>query len=71
MSRKTRVDIAVSSEIMAILALTTDLKDMRERLGKMVVANDRQGNPVTAEDLVSSCFKKMVAMGKICRIALR
>ena len=52
MERKTRFDIAVSSEIMAILALTTSLKDMRERLGNMVVASDRQGNPVTAEDLV-------------------
>ncbi|CAG7837830.1 unnamed protein product [Allacma fusca] len=52
--RKTRFDIAVASEIMAILALTSGLKDMRERLGKMVVASDRQGNPVTAEDLGAS-----------------
>ncbi len=36
---------------MAILALTTDLADMRERLGRMVVAIDRDGNAVTAEDL--------------------
>uniref|UniRef100_A0A8C0IH51 formate--tetrahydrofolate ligase n=1 Tax=Bubo bubo TaxID=30461 RepID=A0A8C0IH51_BUBBB len=44
-------DIAVASEIMAILALTTSLQDMKERLGKMVVANDKKGEPVTAEDL--------------------
>lgn len=51
-SRKTRFDISVASEIMAILALTTDIKDMIERLGSMVVASDRKGNPVTANDLV-------------------
>lgn len=43
--------IAVSSEIMAILAVSTSLKDMRERMGKIVVAHDRSGNPVTTEDL--------------------
>ncbi len=44
-------DITVASEIMAILALTTDLADMRERLGRMVVAVNRKGEAVTAEDL--------------------
>jgi methylenetetrahydrofolate dehydrogenase (NADP+)/methenyltetrahydrofolate cyclohydrolase/formyltetrahydrofolate synthetase len=44
-------DISVASEIMAILALTTGLKDMRERFGRMVVALDTNGKPVTAEDL--------------------
>uniref|UniRef100_A0A8C3UVB8 formate--tetrahydrofolate ligase n=1 Tax=Catharus ustulatus TaxID=91951 RepID=A0A8C3UVB8_CATUS len=44
-------DIAVASEIMAILALTTSLQDMKERLGRVVVANDKKGEPVTAEDL--------------------
>jgi methylenetetrahydrofolate dehydrogenase (NADP+)/methenyltetrahydrofolate cyclohydrolase/formyltetrahydrofolate synthetase len=44
-------DITVASEIMAILALTTDLADMRDRLGRMVVAVNRQGAAVTAEDL--------------------
>ncbi|MDA8173551.1 MAG: formate--tetrahydrofolate ligase, partial [Nitrospiraceae bacterium] len=43
--------IAVSSEVMAILAVAKDLKDMRERMGKIVVAYDKQGNPVTTEDL--------------------
>ncbi|MDD5772235.1 MAG: formate--tetrahydrofolate ligase [bacterium] len=43
--------IAVSSEIMAILAVATDLKDMRERMGKIVVAYNKSGNPVTTADL--------------------
>ncbi|KAJ6660154.1 hypothetical protein lerEdw1_018081, partial [Lerista edwardsae] len=50
-SRQTKFDIAVASEIMAILALTSSLSDMRGRLGKIVVANDKKGQPVTAEDL--------------------
>jgi formyltetrahydrofolate synthetase len=48
---KSGYDITVASEIMAILALTTSLEDMRDRLGRMVVAIDRNGNAVTAEDL--------------------
>ncbi len=44
-------DITVASEIMAILALTTDLVDMRDRLGRMVVATDKHGQAVSAEDL--------------------
>ncbi len=44
-------DITVASEIMAILALTTGLEDMRERLGAMVVATNKHGEAVTAEDL--------------------
>ncbi|KJR43332.1 formate--tetrahydrofolate ligase [Candidatus Magnetoovum chiemensis] len=43
--------IAVSSEIMAILAVATDLKDFRERMGKIVVAYDKKGNPITTKDL--------------------
>ncbi len=43
--------IAVSSEVMAILSVSKDLKDMRERMGKIVVAYDKKGNPVTTEDL--------------------
>jgi formate--tetrahydrofolate ligase len=43
--------IAVSSEVMAILSVATDLADMRERMGKIVVAYDKKGNPVTTEDL--------------------
>jgi formyltetrahydrofolate synthetase len=44
-------DITVASEIMAILALTTGLEDMRKRLGAMVVATNKRGEAVTAEDL--------------------
>lgn len=39
---------------MAVLALTTSLEDMRERLGKMVVASSKKGEPVSAEDLVGT-----------------
>lgn len=49
---QTQFDIAVASEIMAILALASGLSDMKERMGKIVVANDKKGQPVTAEDLV-------------------
>src|SRR5579862_1226820 len=50
-TRSTGFDIAVASEIMAILALATSLKDMRERLGRMVIGTSRAGEPVTAEDI--------------------
>eukprot|EP00028_Trichosphaerium_sp_Am-I-7-wt_P007710 CAMPEP_0168514348 /NCGR_PEP_ID=MMETSP0405-20121227/4053_1 /TAXON_ID=498012 /ORGANISM="Trichosphaerium sp, Strain Am-I-7 wt" /LENGTH=642 /DNA_ID=CAMNT_0008533451 /DNA_START=273 /DNA_END=2201 /DNA_ORIENTATION=+ len=50
-TRETNFDISVASEIMAILALTTSLKDMRKRLGEMVVAFSTEGEPITAEDL--------------------
>ena len=43
--------ITVSSEVMAILAVATDLKDMRERIAKIVIAYDKKGNEVTAADL--------------------
>jgi formyltetrahydrofolate synthetase len=50
-SRQTGFDIAVASEIMAILALTTSLRDMRERLGRMVVGFSKTREPITADDL--------------------
>jgi len=43
--------IAVSSEVMAILSVATDLKDLRERMGRIVVAYDKKGNPITTKDL--------------------
>lgn len=49
---QTGFDIAVASEIMAILALADSLEDMRNRLARMVVGTSRSGQPVTAEDLV-------------------
>lgn len=48
---KSGFQITVSSEIMAILAVARDLKDMRERIGKIIVAYDKKGNPVTTADL--------------------
>lgn len=51
LSRKTGFDISVASECMAILALSSDLKDMRRRLGKIVVASSKDGEPISAEDL--------------------
>uniref|UniRef100_A0A673FMZ8 C-1-tetrahydrofolate synthase, cytoplasmic n=1 Tax=Sinocyclocheilus rhinocerous TaxID=307959 RepID=A0A673FMZ8_9TELE len=50
-TRTAQFDITVASEIMAVLALTTSLADMKEKLAKMVVATSRSGQPVTAEDL--------------------
>uniref|UniRef100_A0A673ZF65 Monofunctional C1-tetrahydrofolate synthase, mitochondrial n=1 Tax=Salmo trutta TaxID=8032 RepID=A0A673ZF65_SALTR len=49
--RETQFDIAVASEIMAILALADGLGDMKTRLGRMVVGSSRSGQPITAEDL--------------------
>jgi len=49
--RFTGFDISVASEVMAILALTTGLEDMRQRLGRIVVGTNTQGEPVTAQDL--------------------
>uniref|UniRef100_A0A8D0PHB1 C-1-tetrahydrofolate synthase, cytoplasmic n=1 Tax=Sus scrofa TaxID=9823 RepID=A0A8D0PHB1_PIG len=50
-SRTAQFDISVASEIMAVLALTSSLEDMRERLSKMVVASSKKGEPISAEDL--------------------
>ncbi len=50
-TRETGYDITVASEIMAILALTTSLADMRERLGAMVIGTNKEGVPITADDL--------------------
>jgi methylenetetrahydrofolate dehydrogenase (NADP+)/methenyltetrahydrofolate cyclohydrolase/formyltetrahydrofolate synthetase/formate--tetrahydrofolate ligase len=49
--RQIGFDISVASEVMAILALTTDLKDMRQRFGRIVIGQSWAGEPVTAEDL--------------------
>lgn len=50
-TRETGFDISVASECMAILALSNDLADMRERLGRMVVATSKNGDPVTCDDI--------------------
>ena len=49
--RQTGFDITAASEVMAALALTTSLEDLRERLGRIVVGYDGDGTPVTAEQL--------------------
>ncbi len=51
MTMQSGFNIAVSSEIMAILAIANDLKDLRERIGRIVVAYDKTGKPITTEDL--------------------
>ena len=49
--RQSGFDITAASEVMAVLALSTSLQDMRRRMGSIVVGYTRQGSPVTAEDL--------------------
>ena len=49
--RRTGFDITAASEVMAILGLSTDLRDLRCRLGRIVVGRNRRGEAVTAEDL--------------------
>lgn len=50
-TRTTGYDITVASEIMAILAMTTSLEDMRERFGRMIFATSKSGEALTADDL--------------------
>jgi methylenetetrahydrofolate dehydrogenase (NADP+)/methenyltetrahydrofolate cyclohydrolase/formyltetrahydrofolate synthetase len=60
--RQSGFDITVASEVMAILALTTGLKDIRERLGRIVVGTDKNRNPVTAEEI--GCAGAMTVLMK-------
>ncbi len=60
--RQAKFDIAVASEIMAILALAIDLKDLRKRLGRIIVAWTKDRKPVTAEDL--KCAGSMAVLLK-------
>ena len=53
-ARSERFDITAASEVMAILALSNSYQDLRERLGKIVVAENKNGLPVTAENLGAS-----------------
>ncbi|KAJ6392724.1 hypothetical protein OIU77_022253 [Salix suchowensis] len=66
---ETRFDISVASEIMAVLALTTSLADMRERLGKMVISNSKAGDPVSADDLGVGGTPVLVHAGPFANIA--
>ncbi|WP_052665956.1 formate--tetrahydrofolate ligase [Nitriliruptor alkaliphilus] len=49
--REAGFDITAASEVMAVLALSTSLQDMRERMGRIVIGNSTEGKPITAEDL--------------------
>jgi formate--tetrahydrofolate ligase len=51
LTREDHFDITVASEVMAILCLASDLQDLKERLSKMIVAFNRDGDPVTCGDL--------------------
>jgi len=64
--RQTGFDITAASEVMAILALSTSIKDMRARLGRIVIGYSEDGEPVTSEDL-----KGAGAMAVIMREALK
>ncbi|MDR1900109.1 MAG: formate--tetrahydrofolate ligase [Treponema sp.] len=64
--RQSRFDIAVASEVMAILALATDLRDLRERIGRMILADDKKGTPLSADD-----FGVAGAMTALLREALK
>lgn len=61
-TRETGYDITVASEIMAILALTTDLVDMRDKLGRIVIGTNTKGEAITAEDL--GCAGAMTVLMK-------
>lgn len=61
-TRTTGFDISVASEVMAILALATDLRDLRERLGAIQVARSTTGESVTAEDI--GCAGAMAVLMK-------
>ena len=52
--RQTGFDITAASEVMTVLALTTSLRDMRERLGRIVIGNTTAGKPITAEELLAA-----------------
>ncbi len=52
--RQTSFDITAASEVMSILALASDLRDLRNRLGRIVVGYNRHRSPVTAEDLAGA-----------------
>ena len=49
--RQSGFDITAASEVMAVLALSTSVRDLRSRLGRIVVGHARDGKPVTADDL--------------------
>ncbi len=66
MPQEDSFDITAASEVMAIICLSSDLKDLRERLGRVIVAYDRKGDPIFAEQL-----RVVGAMTMLLREAIR
>jgi formate--tetrahydrofolate ligase len=64
--RESGFDISVASEIMAVLCLASDMSDLKARLGRLIVAYTREGNPVTAADL-----KAVGAMAVLLKDAIK
>ncbi|HPQ03798.1 MAG TPA: formate--tetrahydrofolate ligase [Bacillota bacterium] len=64
--RESGFDISVASEIMAVLCLASDMEDLKARLGRLVVAYTRDGQPVTAADL-----KAVGAMAVLLKDAIK
>ncbi|MDD3599403.1 MAG: formate--tetrahydrofolate ligase [Bacillota bacterium] len=64
--RESGFDISVASEIMAVLCLASDMQDLKARLGRLVVAYTRDGQPVTAGDL-----KAVGAMAVLLKDAIK
>src|SRR6266576_2643956 len=58
--RQTGFDITAASEVMTVLALTTSLRDMRERLGRIVIGNTTAGKPITAEEIGRASCRERV-----------
>ncbi len=63
--REAGFDITAASEVMAVLALSTSLQDMRARMGRIVVGADRDGSPVTAEDIGAAGAMTVMMMDAI------
>ncbi len=64
-TRLTGFDITVASEVMAILALATDLEDLRRRIGSIVIGTNRAGEAVTADDLGAAGAMSVLMMDAI------
>jgi formate--tetrahydrofolate ligase len=64
--RQSGFDITAASEVMAVVALSTSLRDMRERLGRIVIGSTTDGRPITAEEL-----KTAGAMAAILKDAIK
>ena len=64
--REIRFDLIAASELMAILALTTSLSNMHERIRRIVVASDYEGKPITADDIGVTGAQTVLMKDAIC-----